>query len=69
MTYDAVQGAQPDKTHKTGSRSPYKDGWSPGAMAHKAHLYVLIEIRRQIFEPDNRLKWTANSIQSSISCV
>ena len=35
LSYDAVQQAQPDKKHRPGFRSTYKDGWSPEAMAHK----------------------------------
>ena len=48
LNYDAVQEAQPDKKHRPGFQSPYKDGWSPEAMAHMAHLRALVEIQRHI---------------------
>ena len=38
LSFDAVQEAQPDKKHRPGFRSLYKDGWSPKAIAHIAHL-------------------------------
>ena len=59
--YDAVEEAQPYKKHRPGFRSPYKDGWSPKAIAHKAHLKALIEIRRHVFGYHKRRKWTTNS--------
>ena len=49
LSYEAVQEAQPDKKHRPGFRSPYKDGWSPEAIAHQAHLRALIKIRRHVF--------------------
>ena len=61
LSYDAVQEAQPDKKHRPGFRSPYKDGWSPEAIAHQAHLRALIEIRRHVFGYHKRRKWTSNS--------
>ena len=49
LSYDAVQEAQPDKIHRPGFRSPYKDDWSPEAIAHQPHIKALIEIRRHVF--------------------
>ena len=61
LSEDAVQEAQPDKKHRPGFRLPYKDGWSPEAIVHKAHLRALIEIRRHVSGYHKRRKWTANS--------
>ena len=61
LSYDAVQEAQPDKKHRPGFRSPYKDGWSPEAIAYKIHLRALIEIRRHVFGYHKRRKWTTNN--------
>ena len=49
LSYEAVQEAQPDKKNRPGFRSPYKDCWSPEAIAHQAHLIAPIEIRRHVF--------------------
>ena len=65
LSYDAIQEAQPDKTHMSGFRSPYKDGWSPEAMVHMAHLRALFEIRRHINGFQKRRKWKANGTQCS----
>ena len=58
LSYDAVQERQPGKP---GFRPPYKDGWSPEAIAHQAHLRALIEIRRQVSRYHKRRMWTSNS--------
>ena len=63
LSYEAVQEAQLDKKHRPGFKSRYKDGWSPEAIAHKAHLKAIIEIRIKVFGYHKRLKWTANSRQ------
>ena len=61
LSYQAVQEAQSDKKHRPGFRSPYKDGWSPEAIAHMSHLRALVEIRRDIIGFQKRRKWKANS--------
>ena len=61
LSYDAVQEAQTDDDHRPGFRSPYNDGWSPEAIAHKAHLIALIEIRRFVFGYHKPRKWTSDS--------
>ena len=63
MSYDAVQEAHLDKTHRPGFRLPYKDGYSPEAMAHIARLGALIEIRRHIFGQAKRKKWITHNNQ------
>ena len=65
MSYEAVQEAQPDKKHRPGFLSPYKDGWSPEAMAHMAHLRALIEIRRHINGFQKKRKRKGNNTQYS----
>ena len=65
LSYDAAQEAQLDKKHRPEFRLPYKDGWSPEAMAHIAHLRSLIEIRRHINGFQKRRKWKANTTQLS----
>ena len=64
LSYDAVRVAQLYMKHRPRFRSPYKDGWSPEAMAHMAHLRALVEIRRHIHGFQKR-KWKANSTQYS----
>ena len=64
LGYDAVQEAKPDKKHRSGFRLPYKDGWSPEAMAHMEHPRVLIKIRRYI-NGLQKMNWKANSTQYS----
>ena len=49
LSYDAVQEAQPEKNYIIGFKSPYKDVSSPEAIAHKAYIRALIEIRRHVF--------------------
>ena len=61
ISYDAVQEAQKEKNPRPGFTSLYKDGWSPEAMAHIAHLRAFIEIRRHIFGQAMRKKWKANN--------
>ena len=61
LKYDAVQEAQPDKKHRPGFRSPFKDDWSLEAMANMAHLRALVKIRRHINGFLKRTKWKKNS--------
>ena len=48
-------------THRPAFRSLYKDGWSPEAMVHVAHLRAIIDIRQPIFGQVRRKKWIVNN--------
>ena len=66
LSYDAFQEAQPDKKHRPGFRSPYKDGWSLEAISNQAHRRALIGFIRPVFGYQKQKTKEVDSQQQTI---